>query len=159
MNDAFGAGRGYAVASGVASAIEACVKEYYPGTDIKIDHVEGLAECPQDCCFRQKAGKKNGYLIEGMGCPGGCVAGAGTNIPVNKANVQVKKFVKRSRGLCSAGDSKILGSGRSREYTKEKKGNSLAGLFLFSSGIFWRKRYKIRDRKRIWNYDLRILRI
>ena len=24
-----------------------------------------------------KAGKRNGYLLEGMGCPGGCVAGAG----------------------------------------------------------------------------------
>ena len=26
-----------------------------------------------------KAGKYNGYLLEGMACPGGCVAGAGTN--------------------------------------------------------------------------------
>ena len=25
-----------------------------------------------------KAGKLNGYLLEGMACPGGCVAGAGT---------------------------------------------------------------------------------
>ena len=98
LNDAFGAGRGYAVASGVASAIEACVKEYYPGTDIKIDHVEGLAEC-RKMLLQAKAGKKNGYLIEGMGCPGGCVAGAGTNIPVNKANVQVKKFVKEAEAF------------------------------------------------------------
>ena len=98
LNDAFGAGRGYAVASGVAGAIEACVKEYYPGTDIKIDHVEGLAEC-RKMLLQAKAGKKNGYLIEGMGCPGGCVAGAGTNIPVNKANVQVKKFVKEAEAF------------------------------------------------------------
>ena len=93
LNDAFGAGRGYAVASGVAGAIEACIKEYYPDTEIKIDHVEGLAEC-RKMLLQAKAGKKNGYLIEGMGCPGGCVAGAGTNIPVNKAKVQVNKFVK-----------------------------------------------------------------
>ena len=98
LNDAFGAGRGYAVASGVAGAIEACVKEYYPGTDIKIDHVEGLAEC-RKMLLQAKVGKKNGYLIEGMGCPGGCVAGAGTNIPVNKANVQVKKFVKEAEAF------------------------------------------------------------
>ena len=43
-----------------------------------------------------KAGKKNGCLIEGMGCPGGCVAGAGTNIPIAKAKVEVKKFAERA---------------------------------------------------------------
>ena len=43
-----------------------------------------------------KLGKKNGCLIEGMGCPGGCVAGAGTNIPVNKAANMVKKVVETS---------------------------------------------------------------
>ena len=40
-----------------------------------------------------KAGKKNGCLIEGMGCPGGCIAGAGTCLPVDKAQVAVKKTV------------------------------------------------------------------
>ena len=32
-----------------------------------------------------KVGKYNGYLLEGMGCPGGCVAGAGTIRPVKTA--------------------------------------------------------------------------
>ena len=95
LNDAFGAGRGYAVASGVAGAIKACIDEYYPGTEVKIDHVEGLAECKK-MLLQAKAGKKKGYLIEGMGCPGGCVAGAGTNIPVVKAQIQVKKFVEEA---------------------------------------------------------------
>lgn len=95
LNDAFGAGRGYAVASGVAGAIKACIDEYYPGTEVKIDHVEGLAECKK-MLLQAKSGKKKGYLIEGMGCPGGCVAGAGTNIPVMKAQIQVKKFVKEA---------------------------------------------------------------
>lgn len=98
LNDAFGAGRGYAVASGVAGAIKACIDEYYPGTDVKIDHVEGLAECKK-MLLQAKAGKKKGYLIEGMGCPGGCVAGAGTNIPVLKAQIQVKKFVKEAESF------------------------------------------------------------
>ena len=40
--------------------------------------------------------KKDGCLIEGMGCPGGCVAGAGTNIPVAKGAQAVRKFVKDS---------------------------------------------------------------
>ena len=90
LNDAFGAGRGYAVASGVAGAIKACIDEYYPGTEVKIDHVEGLADCKK-MLLQAKAGKKKGYLIEGMGCPG-----AGTNIPVMKAQIQVKKFVKEA---------------------------------------------------------------
>ena len=98
LNDAFGAGRGYAVASGVAGAIKACIDEYYPGTEVKIDHVEGLSECKK-MLLQAKAGKKKGYLIEGMGCPGGCVAGAGNNIPVVKAQVQVKKFVKEAESF------------------------------------------------------------
>ena len=43
-----------------------------------------------------KAGKKNGYLIEGMGCPGGCIAGAGTNIPIANAQKCLAEFVKNS---------------------------------------------------------------
>ena len=38
----------------------------------------------------------NGCLIEGMGCPGGCVAGAGTNIPIPDAKREVSNFVKNS---------------------------------------------------------------
>ena len=45
FHNATGAGRGYAVAGGVASAIERCFNEYYPGTEVKIEHAEGLAEC------------------------------------------------------------------------------------------------------------------
>ena len=57
LNDAFGAGRGYAVASGVAGAIKACIDEYYPGTEVKIDHVEGLADCKK-MLLQAKAGKE-----------------------------------------------------------------------------------------------------
>ena len=38
-----------------------------------------------------KLGKLNGCMIEGMGCPGGCVAGAGTILPISKAKQQVAK--------------------------------------------------------------------
>ncbi len=95
MHDATGAGRGYAVAGGVTRAITECVHEYYPGVEVKIEHVEGLAECKKTLMLA-KAGKMNGCLIEGMGCPGGCVAGAGTIIPINKAKVEVNKIVKTS---------------------------------------------------------------
>lgn len=95
MNDATGAGRGYGVAGGVASAIENCIREYYAGVDVKIEHAEGLTDC-RKILMLAKAGQKKGCLIEGMGCPGGCVAGAGTNIPVIKAAGEVKKFVAKA---------------------------------------------------------------
>ena len=91
MEDATGAGRGYAVAGGVADAIQSCIKEYYPDVEVKIEHAEGLSEC-RKALMLAKAGRKNGCLIEGMGCPGGCIAGAGTNIPLNKATVAVRNF-------------------------------------------------------------------
>lgn len=95
MHDATGAGRGYAVAGGVSKAIEQCINEYYPGTDVKIEHAEGLAECKK-MLLLAKAGKKDGCMIEGMGCPGGCVAGVGTILPINKAKAAVAKCVKES---------------------------------------------------------------
>ena len=95
VHDATGAGRGYAVATGVASAIEQCVNEYYPDVDVFIEHAEGLSNC-QTMLLLAKAGKKDGCLIEGMACPGGCVAGAGTNITIPQATQAVKKFVKDS---------------------------------------------------------------
>ncbi|HKM03650.1 MAG TPA: 4Fe-4S dicluster domain-containing protein [Lachnospiraceae bacterium] len=95
MQDATGAGRGYGVAGGVASAIEDCIREYYPDVDVNIEHAEGLSEC-RKVLMLAKAGKKNGYLIEGMACPGGCVAGAGTNIPVVLATKEVNLFKQNS---------------------------------------------------------------
>ena len=95
MHDATAAGRGYACAGGVAGAIEQCVNEYYPGVEVKIEHADGLAECKK-ALMLAKAGKKNGCMIEGMGCPGGCVAGAGTIIPINKAQREVKKIQAES---------------------------------------------------------------
>ena len=94
FHNATGVGRGYAVAGGVASAIEKCVNEYYPGVEVKIEHAEGLADCKKILSMA-KIGRMNGCLIEGMGCPGGCVAGAGTNIPVPKAQKKaaIWKFI------------------------------------------------------------------
>lgn len=95
LHDATAAGRGYAVAGGVSKAIENCIHEYYPDMEVQIEHVEGLDECKK-VLMLAKAGRKNGYLIEGMGCPGGCVAGAGTLIPVPEAKKDVQQIVKDS---------------------------------------------------------------
>ena len=91
MQDATGAGRGYGVAGGVASAIEDYIKANYPEVEVKIEHAETLAECRKVLALA-KAGKKNGCLIEGMACPGGCVAGAGTNIAIPQAMKEVASF-------------------------------------------------------------------
>ena len=96
MQDATGAGRGYGVAGGVAGAIEECIKTYYPGTELKIEHAEGLTECKK-MLLLAKAGKKNGCLIEGMACPGGCVAGGGTNITIAQAAKEVAKFKAQAK--------------------------------------------------------------
>ena len=103
LHEATGAGRGYAVAGGVAAAIEQCIHEYYPSVDVKIEHAEGLADCKK-VLLLAKAGKLDGCLIEGMGCPGGCIAGAGTNVSIEKAAAEVKKFVENSSKKLPAKD-------------------------------------------------------
>ena len=79
LHNATGAGRGYAVAGGVAGAIESCLKEYYPDISVHIEHAESLAECKKVLTLA-KAGKLKGCMIEGMACPGGCVGGGGQPI-------------------------------------------------------------------------------
>lgn len=91
VEDATSAGRGYAVSGGVAQAIYDCIQDYYPGTEVPMDRAEGLANCKKMLAVA-KAGKRKGYIIEGMACPGGCVAGAGTLQPINKATAAVKQF-------------------------------------------------------------------
>lgn len=91
MNDATALGRGYGVAGGVASAIETCINKYYPDTKVHIEHAESLEECKK-ILLLAKAGRKNGCLIEGMACPGGCIAGAGTNITIAQAAKEVGRF-------------------------------------------------------------------
>ena len=95
LKGATGAGRGYGVAGGVSAAIERCIHEYYPDVDVHIEHAEGLSDCKK-ILMLAKAGKKNGCLIEGMACPGGCIAGAGTNIDLMAANKALQAFVSEA---------------------------------------------------------------
>lgn len=91
VEDATAIGRGYGVAGGVAGAIEKCIRQIHPEVDVKIEHAEGLAECKK-MLLLAKAGRKDGCLIEGMACPGGCIAGAGTNIALNQAIKEINNF-------------------------------------------------------------------
>ena len=95
LHNATAAGRGYAVAGGVAGAIEACLKEYYPDVPVHIKHAESLAECKKMLTLA-KVGKLNGCMIEGMACPGGCMGGAGTNAPFAKASKALKSYLASS---------------------------------------------------------------
>ncbi|MDO4492766.1 MAG: 4Fe-4S dicluster domain-containing protein [Clostridia bacterium] len=72
-----GDGCGFAHSGGVAEAVKNRIKQIDPNREVKIARAEGLSECKKMLALA-KAGKYNGYLLEGMGCPGGCVGGAGT---------------------------------------------------------------------------------
>lgn len=95
LHNATAAGRGYAVAGGVAGAIEACLKEYYPEVPVHIEHAETLADCKKMLTLA-KAGKLKGCMIEGMACPGGCMGGAGTNVPFATSSKALKQYLKDS---------------------------------------------------------------
>ena len=89
------AGRGFAVSGGVAQAVADAIKEMEPDREIKIASAQGLTECKK-LLMLAKAGKYNGYLLEGMACPGGCVGGAGTLQQLNKATAGVAKYKKEA---------------------------------------------------------------
>ena len=78
------AGRGFAVAGGVAQAVVDIIHEQHPDMEIKVANAEGLRDC-RKMMTMAKAGKYNGYLLEGMACPGGCIAGAGTLLSLDQA--------------------------------------------------------------------------
>ena len=95
LNEGTGAGRGFAVAGGVAQAVADLVKKEHPNMEVKTARAEGLRDC-RKLMTMAKAGKYKGYLLEGMACPGGCVAGAGTILPIDKAAKFVEKYSKEA---------------------------------------------------------------
>ena len=90
-------GRGFAVSGGVAEAVVHAVKRIDPDREVKVMNAEGLQNCKK-MLQMAKIGKYNGYLLEGMACPGGCVAGAGTIQTVKKAAAALEKM-KKEMGL------------------------------------------------------------
>ena len=86
-----GAGRGFAISGGVAGAVTHAIKTIAPDREVLVDYADGLRECRKMLALA-KAGKRNGYLLEGMGCPGGCIAGAGTIQPAHKSSANVTKY-------------------------------------------------------------------
>jgi iron only hydrogenase large subunit-like protein len=91
LNEGSAAGRGFAVSGGVAQAVTELVHKQHPDMEIKTARAEGLRDC-RKLMMMAKAGKYKGYLLEGMACPGGCVAGAGTLLPVDLAAKVVGRY-------------------------------------------------------------------
>ena len=93
-------GRNFAVAGGVAKSVVDVIAQMYPDKEIKVANAEGLKECKK-LLQLAKAGKYNGYLLEGMACPGGCVAGAGTMQPVKKSQTAVSLYAAKAGHVTS----------------------------------------------------------
>ena len=75
----------------ILEEIVSLAEKEHPGLKINTARAEGLRECKKLVAMA-RAGKYSGYLLEGMACPGGCVAGAGTILPVEKAKKLVEKY-------------------------------------------------------------------
>lgn len=88
-------GRGFAASGGVAKAVVHVIQQMEPGREIKVESAEGLENCRKLLALA-KAGKYNGYLLEGMACPGGCIAGAGTIETLKAAGTALENMKKEA---------------------------------------------------------------
>ena len=84
-------GRGFGVVGGVAEAVKDHIAHVAPDREVPMEFGDGLRECRKMLLMARK-GLRNGYLLEGMACPGGCVAGAGTITPVPQSTKNVEKY-------------------------------------------------------------------
>lgn len=92
--------RKFAVSGGVAQAVVNAIKSIDPTREVKIAKATGLHEC-RKLLMMARDGKYDGYLLEGMACPGGCVAGAGTLQPIGKSTKAVAAFADSAEYTCA----------------------------------------------------------
>ena len=91
-------------AGGVAAAVEQIIHKEHPELEIHTQRADGLRDC-RKLLMLAKAGKLDGYLLEGMACPGGCVAGAGTVVSADTAAKKLAQHMTQASGK-TAEDSK-----------------------------------------------------
>lgn len=103
LKNGTGLGRGFAAAGGVALAVEDVIRKLRPDAEVKIQRADGLREC-RKLLTLARAGKLDGYLLEGMACPGGCIAGAGTIIAPEQAAKKLKEHITQA-DVTSCADS------------------------------------------------------
>ncbi len=83
--------RGFAASGGVAQAVVNAIKKLDPDREVKVASAQGLSDC-RKMMTMAAAGKYNGYLLEGMACPGGCIAGAGTLADPARSAAMLAKY-------------------------------------------------------------------
>ena len=93
--------RSFAVSGGVAQAVVNAIKKTDPDREVKVAKATGLEEC-RKMLMLAKAGKYDGYLLEGMACPGGCIAGAGTLQSIEKSMRSVSQFAMCAPHQCAS---------------------------------------------------------
>ena len=89
-------GKGFASSGGVAQAVVKVINEMRPDMEVKTVKAEGLAECKK-MLMMAKAGRYDGYLLEGMACLGGCVGGAGVLSDAKRAEIKLKQEMANSQ--------------------------------------------------------------
>ena len=99
-------GVGFAASGGVAKAVEEVIHRLHPEVEVKTAAAEGLNECRKMLRIA-RTGKYDGYLLEGMACPGGCIAGAGTVQPPEKSRRALEKY-KAAVSISNPMDSQYL---------------------------------------------------
>ena len=99
-------GVGFAAGGGVAKAVEEVIHRLHPEVAVKTAAAEGLNECRRMLRIA-RTGKYDGYLLEGMACPGGCIAGAGTVQPPEKSRRALEKY-KAAVSISNPMDSQYL---------------------------------------------------
>ena len=81
--------------------IEEIIRREHPDFEVKTQRADGLREC-RKLLMLAKAGKFDGYLLEGMACPGGCIAGAGTVISSDAAAKKLQQHMSEAEIQSSA---------------------------------------------------------
>ena len=99
-------GVGFAAGGGVAKAVEDVIHRLHPEVEVKTVAAEGLNQCRQ-MLRNARAGKYDGYLLEGMACPGGCIAGAGTVQPPEKSRRALERY-KEAVSISNPMDSQYM---------------------------------------------------
>ena len=107
IQDASNLGRGFAVAGGVAEAVKQTALKLDPSQEIKVEAASNLHDCVK-LMRLAKAGKKDGYLLEGMACPNGCVAGPGTLGSLDRVKKALMEFKNKSDYTTPLDNEKII---------------------------------------------------
>lgn len=104
LRDASHDGRVYAHTGGVSEAIVRAIKEKRPELEITLTKGNGLKQC-QRILEAVDCGEVTANFMEGMGCPGGCIGGPGTVIPVEEAAPRLLAHADDARCLTASENS------------------------------------------------------